>query len=270
MSTEFWPCCWQAPMDRMITQIYEIQTPEEAEAAAACGVDHVGSVVLSETDWKQPRLYQTVRTAAERGVRSSLILLFSSRDIVFAALDYYRPDIVHFCEDISPHGAMGAEKVRSLVQLQERVRQRFPHIHQMRSIPIVRSGSPQRFSVLELAAAFEPVSDYFLTDTLVPDSAVQPVDGFVGITGDVCCWRTARELVAASRIPVILAGGLSAENVFAAVTAVRPAGVDSCSRTNALDDAGRPLRFQKDWDKVREFVSEARRACGQPGTAGRH
>ncbi|MFO7838662.1 MAG: hypothetical protein R6X08_04085 [Desulfosalsimonadaceae bacterium] len=247
-------------MDRIITQIYEIQTPQEAEEAAACGVDHIGSVVLSEKDWKQPRLYQTVRTAAERGVTSSLIVLFSSRDAVFAALNYYRPDIVHFCEDITPQGAMGREKVKFLVDLQQQVRQRFPHIRIMRSIPIVRTGAQQKSPVLELAAPFEPVSDYFLTDTLVPDAAVQPVDGFVGITGDVCCWQTAQKLAAASRIPVILAGGLSPENVFEAVTSVQPAGVDSCSRTNALDNAGRPLRFQKDWEKVRQFVSEARRA----------
>jgi len=60
-------------------------------------------------------------------------------------------------------------------------------------------------------------------------------------------------------IPVILAGGLSPENVAAGIGKVRPAGVDTCTATNAVDDLGRPVRFRKDPEKVRRFVAEARR-----------
>ena len=90
--------------------------------------------------------------------------------------------------------------------------------------------------------------------------ASQPVDGFVGITGQTCHWETARELVACSETPVILAGGLGPDNVAEAVRRVRPAGVDSCTRTNRVDEDGRPLRFQKDMVRVRRFVEEARSA----------
>jgi phosphoribosylanthranilate isomerase len=54
---------------------------------------------------------------------------------------------------------------------------------------------------------------------------------------------------------VILAGGLSPDNVAAAVRAVHPWGVDSLTHTN------RPLPgggFRKDLKRVREFVSAAR------------
>ena len=34
-------------MKNIITQIYEIQTPAEAAAVIAAGVDHIGSVVVS-------------------------------------------------------------------------------------------------------------------------------------------------------------------------------------------------------------------------------
>ena len=61
----------------------------------------------------------------------------------------------------------------------------------------------------------------------------QPVEGFVGITGKTCDWIAARRLVESSRIPVILAGGLSPENVYEGILAIRPAGVDSCTLTNA-------------------------------------
>jgi phosphoribosylanthranilate isomerase len=88
----------------------------------------------------------------------------------------------------------------------------------------------------------------------------EPVEGFIGITGRTGDWTVARQLVEASAVPVILAGGLSPENVYEAVMAVTPFGVDSCTRTNALDSSGRPVRFKKDLKRVKAFVQEVRRA----------
>lgn len=70
----------------------------------------------------------------------------------------------------------------------------------------------------------------------------------------------ARAVIEASPIPVILAGGLSGENVFEAIVRLKPAGVDSCTKTNALDRNGRPVRFKKDMKKVHRFVEEIHRA----------
>ena len=47
-------------MQRIIIQIYEIQTPSEAESMLELGVDHIGSVLTSETDWKNPTIKETV------------------------------------------------------------------------------------------------------------------------------------------------------------------------------------------------------------------
>jgi len=118
---------------------------------------------------------------------------------------------------------------------------------------------------LELAKVFEPTSDYFLTDTLLVsdpegDGDPQPVKGFVGITGRTCCWQTAAELVAASNIPVILAGGISPSNVTEGILQIRPQGIDSCTRTNSMDGKGVPIRFQKDIIKVKQLVSAVRTA----------
>ncbi len=102
-----------------------------------------------------------------------------------------------------------------------------------------------------------------MTDTLRgydKQNADQPVAGYVGITGEVCDWDLAAALVEASRIPVILAGGISPENVFDAVGRVKPAGIDSCTQTNARDIRGRPIRFRKDFDRVRRLLDEVRRA----------
>ncbi|MEX1326751.1 MAG: hypothetical protein AB1Z29_08115, partial [Desulfobacterales bacterium] len=86
----------------------------------------------------------------------------------------------------------------------------------------------------------------------------QPVPGFVGITGQQCDWETAANLVMSCRVPVILAGGISPDNVAEGIRRVRPAGVDSCTRTNALDKKGVPIRFKKDLQQVRRLVSAVR------------
>jgi len=58
-----------------------------------------------------------------------------------------------------------------------------------------------------------------------------------------------------SQIPVILAGGLSPENVVEAIQQVRPWGVDSLTKTNEMQGEG---KFRKDLEKVRLFVEKAK------------
>ena len=250
-------------MGSIIVQIYEVQTPSEAQALIEMGVDHIGSVVLSETEWKIPLIKETIQLTKTTPSKSSLIPLFSRKDLLFRSLDYYQPDIVHFCE-ILPAPADNIETLENLIHLQESSRNLFPDIKIMRSIPIPPPETKSQGAVFELVAMFEPVSDYFLTDTLLVkaegSSGQQPVNGFVGITGQICDWETAAELVDKSRIPVILAGGISERNVFEGVLKVRPAGIDSCTRTNAVDSSGRTIRFKKDFNKIKRLVEEVRRA----------
>ncbi len=246
-------------MQPLVTQIYEIQTPAEAEEIINLGVDHVGTVLVSKEQWKQPEISDTRKVIRELKAQSSLIPLFSEPDPVHAAIDHYQPDIVHLCEHLTgaDHRPTGC---KALIKLQAGIRKRFPAVRIMRSIPIAPEGFESKVPTLELARIFEPVSDLFLTDTLLISSAPQPVAGFVGITGETCDWKTAALLVQQSAIPVILAGGLAPENVSAGIMAVKPAGVDSCTRTNAIDADGKPTRFKKDMGRVRAFVEQTRRA----------
>jgi phosphoribosylanthranilate isomerase len=260
-------------MSKIITQIYEVQTPSEAEKLISLGVDHVGSVIVSIEEWKVPLIKDTIDTIDGSGARSSLIPLFSDINIILSVIDYYSPDIIHFCEALTfQHNVF--RTYNELLLLQENVKKRYPEITIMRSIPIPQSGLADPTDTLELARMFEPISDYFLTDTLIVKksgslSEHQPVRGFVGITGRTCDWDVAAELVKSSRIPVILAGGMTPDNVFDGIMNVRPAGVDSCTGTNALDSKGNLIRFKKDFGKVKQFVDktrEAERAIGHRST----
>jgi len=65
-------------------------------------------------------------------------------------------------------------------------------------------------------------------------------------------WSISRRIAEEVGLPVILAGGLYAGNAAAAIAAVRPAGVDSKTKTDRQDGSG------KDLDKVRRFVAAAK------------
>ena len=246
-------------MPPIITQIYEIQTAAEAEEIINLGVDHVGTVLVSKERWKQSAISEVRKVVRELGAQSSIIPLFSEPDSVYAVIDHYEPDIIHLCEHLSTD-ARRSNACDALIQLQAGIKNRFPGVRIMRSIPIAPEGFANRVPTLELAKLFEPVSDLFLTDTLLVKNSPQPVSGFVGITGKTCDWRIASKLVEQSTIPVILAGGLSPENVHAGVMAVKPAGVDSCTLTNTVDGNKKPVRFKKNMRSVKKFVDQTRKA----------
>jgi phosphoribosylanthranilate isomerase len=249
-------------MARTIVQIYEVQTPHEALEMIGLGVDHIGSVITSLHGRYDSAVRETVAVARRAGAVSSLIPLFGDPDAVLETLEHHRPHIVHFCDRLDPPDGGSVE---AALDLQATVKRGFPDIRIMRSIPIPRQAGAEEGSVMLLAARLEPVSDYFLTDTVIGScDGDQPVSGFVGITGQTCDWSLAARLVAASRIPVILAGGIAPENVAEGIRQVRPFGVDSCTATNSVDGSGRSIRFKKDPLRVRMLVSEVRRADGKP------
>ena len=92
-----------------------------------------------------------------------------------------------------------------------------------------------------------PFVDAFITDTFDPKT------GASGATGKTHDWRVSRRLVELSPRPIILAGGMTPENVRRAILEVRPAGVDS--HTGVEDATGRKSR-----EKVKKFLSEAHEA----------
>lgn len=259
--------CANESKSPMLIQIYEIQTPDEVRMMIDLGVDHIGSVLISDRQWRNPVLKSAIRLTQEAGRKSSLIPLFGEIERIAEAVAYYRPNILHFCETLVTQET-GSGALNHILERQAALRKRFPEIELMRSIPIGSNGFSDHVPSLELAAIFEPVSDWFLTDTLIGDGQVtsdqdQPVQGYIGITGKTCDWEVASALVRQSRIPVILAGGIGPENAAEGVRRVHPAGVDSCTLTNKVDRNGRTIRFQKDPEKVRAMIDAVRGLAGR-------
>lgn len=83
-----------------------------------------------------------------------------------------------------------------------------------------------------------------------------------GGTGETHNWEQTREVVDALDTPVILAGGLTPENVAEAVETVRPFGVDVASGVER-DDLDDESTLRKDPDAVDRFVSAAKTVRGR-------
>jgi phosphoribosylanthranilate isomerase len=87
--------------------------------------------------------------------------------------------------------------------------------------------------------------DYFITDTYDPST------GASGATGKTHDWNISAEIVEYSKKPVILAGGLTVNNVAQAITKVKPAGVDC--HTGVEDKYG-----NKEKSLIKQFVTIAK------------
>ncbi|MGM0417526.1 MAG: hypothetical protein ACQEQS_02275 [Thermodesulfobacteriota bacterium] len=254
---------------KIVSQIYEIQTPEEALLMAESGVDNIGSVVTDENSFlKDKELKAAVDTVKKNKKTSSVIPLFSDFDKIMELTDYLEPDIVHFCESLVFEDEYKEKKAwEFFYELQHKIKTRNSGLKIMRSIPVISDQAEKkekeisREKVVLLNNIFYEVSDFFLTDTFFSvKKDEQPVPGFIGITGKTCDRDIAGLLIQSSKIPVILAGGLSPENVYDAVTSLKPYGADSCTNTNAVDENGINIRFRKDKNKVAKFIKELKRA----------
>ena len=216
----------------MLVQIFEVQTPEEAAALVRLGVDHIGVLV---GDGAFPRELSTTRTkaifgAVPAGHKRVALSLSPNLEEVARVTEETQPDIVQ----------VQAEVEDFPVATTRALKMRFPAIPIIRAVPVIDETS------IETAASYRGVADFLLLDSY--DLGKRQF-GALGRTHD---WRLSRCIVEETGIPVILAGGLGPDNVAAAIAAVRPAGVDSKTRTDRTDGAG------KDLAKVGAFVAAAK------------
>jgi len=92
----------------------------------------------------------------------------------------------------------------------------------------------------------EAVSSAANVDAILLDSGNQKLAvKELGGTGRRHDWGISRQIVAAVRVPVYLAGGLNPDNVAEAIAQVRPFGLDLCSglRTDGHLDEAKVRRF---------------------------
>jgi len=217
----------------MVIQIYSMTSLADAIATAQAGADLVGVVVAEPglvPEAVDARLAREILDVIRPRARGVALSLSDDRDEICAVVDQVRPDIVHIAaREIDPEDCGW-------------IRTRVAPVRLLRAIA-VRAGE-----TLTEVAAHQDCVDYIMLDSGAKGLA------FSGVGGETHDWSVCRSVVEQSRAPVILAGGLSSENVEQAIAAVNPWGVDSFTHT---DIAGQ--RGKKDPARVRAFIAAALR-----------
>jgi len=216
-----------------LIQIAGVIDPREAAMLAAAGVQWLGLPLRLDVNCPDLSEDAAAELVAELPTGcSAVIITYENRAAAIAELCAKLA-----CRHVQLHGDIAAGELM-------RLRSLHPELVIIKSLVITGSNSAElEATATELA----PWVDVYITDTFDPGTGAR------GATGKVHDWQISRRLVETAPRPVILAGGLNAENVAAAIAAVRPAGVDT--HTGVEADDGR-----KDQAKVRAFVANAKAA----------
>jgi phosphoribosylanthranilate isomerase len=209
-------------------KICGITRAEDVAVAAAAGADAVG--VVSDVSVDTPREVDPADAAdlvaaAPPFVTTVLVTMPESIERAVELVGAINPDALQLHSDFSPDELryLRAETETDLVV----------------AVGADESGR---------ANGYDEVADAVLVDSTDESGG--------GGTGETHDWTATRDLAAELSSPVVLAGGLTPENVAEAVATVDPYAVDVASGVEA--DGG-----VKDHDAVRAFVARARRASEQ-------
>jgi len=193
-------------------------TPDQALAAADAGADLIGLVFAPSrrqvTIDAARHIVTALRERAKNGQLSPRVVgVFVNPD----------PDEVN---------RMSADLGLDYVQLSG---DESPELCRMIVRPVIKALRFRSEADLAQIDRYRPVADYLLIDT--------PSDQAWGGSGRVGDWQLAR--LAAQRTAILLAGGLTPENVSAAVRAVQPWGIDVSSgiEVNGIKSPERMKQF---------------------------
>ncbi len=215
----------------LLVKICGITTMAAMDAALDAGADMVGVVFFA----KSPRNVSLATGCALAGRtcgRAGVVALVVDPDDAFLGqiAANLKPDLVQL------HGHETPERVAD-------IRERFK-LRVMKAIGVAEAAD------LAPIPAYAAVSDMLLVDAKPPKTA-EALPGGNGLTFD---WRLVAGLDPGR--PVMLSGGLNADNVAEAIRLTRLTGVDVSSGVESRPGI-------KDPDKIRAFVAAARASVAE-------
>lgn len=213
-----------------LIQIAGIQDEAEAQLLQQCGIRYLGfplRLPVHQADLTEEEAAQIIQRLQPPCYGVLITYLVEAKEIV------------SFCHALGMkivqlHGDISYDELRKVKRLD-------PGLTIVKSLVV---GLHSHETLVAMTRELATVVDAFITDTF------DPTTGASGATGKIHDWRISRRLIELSERPVILAGGLTPENVRRAIREVRPAGVDT--HTGVEDTTGRKSR-----EKVEKFVQEA-------------
>ena len=209
-------------------KICGLTTPADVETAVTAGADALGFITDVPVD--TPREVDST-TAADLVagvppfVTTTLVLMPDESGHAVDLARTIQPDVLQLHCDFDP-AELQFVRAESSTKL----------------VVTVDADEPDR------ARELDDVADALLVDSTTEEGA--------GGTGETHDWHATGELAAELDSPVVLAGGLTPDNVAEAVSVAEPYGVDVAS---GVESSG----GEKDAAAVHSFVSEVRRADGR-------
>ncbi|MDI4664571.1 phosphoribosylanthranilate isomerase [Xanthobacter autotrophicus] len=216
-------------MSRLDVKICGIRTADALDAALGAGADLVGFVHFPKSPRHLSLADAPGLVARVEGRARKVALLVDPDDALVAdVVSAFSPDLLQL------HGSETPERVAA-------IRAAF-------GLPVMKALPVARREDLARLPEFAAVADMILFDAKPDPGALLP-----GGNGRPFDWRLVAGLDVAR--PLMLSGGLNADNVSQALSEIRMDGVDVSSGVEDAPGVKSP-------DKIRAFVAAARRAAG--------
>ncbi len=218
--------CEHIKMSGVIVKICGITNAADAQLVVDSGADLLGMIVdVPVATPRKIRIEEAEEIAKEIGDAINIVVVLCPGSV---------NEVEKIVRRIAPFGVQlhGFESTAFL----KSVREALPEVKLIKTVHVDEQGT------IHGVMPEEDYVDFLLLDTFSAQ---------IGGTGKRHSWAKSREIVADSMIPVILSGGLTPENVAAAIKEVNPYGVDVASGVES--SAGK-----KSKEKVFQFVRNAK------------
>lgn len=208
----------------LTVKICGLSTPETLDAALVAGADMVGFVFFPPS----PRhvsldLAEKLGRQAKKAVKVALSV--DADDALLAnSIEALRPQILQL------HGKETVARIRD-------IKQKF-------GLPVMKAIAVETSADIAALPGYAAVCDRILFDAKAPKDATRP-----GGLGAVFDWHLLEKLDL--KLPFMVSGGLTADNVAEAVRITRAGGVDISSGVESAPGI-------KDPDMIRNFIRAAR------------
>jgi len=213
-------------MRKVRVKICGLTREEDLAIAVAAGADAVGFIVGVPSSPRNISLEKAKKLIRRVPifVKSVLVMVPTSVDALLNTYEKLSPDAIQIHGENLPEASL--------------LRERLP------STPLIRAIHANPVNALEVASAASKSFDAILLDS--------SAHGKYGGTGVVHDWELSKRVnQAILPKPLILAGGLSPENVKDAIRAVQPYAVDVCTSVESRPGI-------KDPRKVLAFIENAK------------
>ncbi len=210
-------------------KICGLRTPESLDAALDAGADYFGLVFYGPSPRNVGHARAAELAARGRGRARSVALLVNPEDAaVKRVADEVAPDLIQL------HGSETPGRVREIKELTGR--------------EIIKAVTVENAADAAAARNYDGAADFILYDAKAPEGAGGALPGGNGVPFD---WQAL--IGVKERGSFMLSGGLTCDNVAAALAATGARAVDVSSGVESAPG-------EKDADLIRRFIAAAKSA----------